>query len=372
MLPMKFLLIHASLGWGHQRAAMAIQEELASRGITAEVVDLLDHLPAPLRRFYPWAYSFMVTRTRWLWRWFYNWNDRARSLYSPANSPTQSWQFNRLRSFIEEGGYTHVVSTHFTAAALLTDWRKQRGWKQSIFSIVTDYVSHRCWKREGFDHYFVATEEVAAQMKAARIDGQRISVTGIPISAMFSAPLTREECRKTWNCAEDETVVLVLSSGLSPARTRAMVQDLREVPGQIRYLVSAGKDPARERFVADCCRGDGRFTVFGFSTRIAEMMKAADLLVSKPGGLTTSEAMASGLPQILFSPIPGQEEANADYVTRRGAGLRIEARRGAFRKALLSVFGNPSKLAEMARRARELGRPEAARRIVERLTVPGM
>ncbi|HSP05797.1 MAG TPA: glycosyltransferase [Acidobacteriota bacterium] len=362
---MKVLLIHASLGWGHKRAAMAVQEELAARGIAAEVVDMLDYLPGPLPRFYPWAYSFMVTRARWLWRWFYEWNDHSRSPYAPANSVTQRWQFNRLRSLIEQGGFSHIVSTHFTAAALLTDWRKQRSWNTRIFSIVTDYTSHRCWKREGLDHYFVATDEVREQMKAAGLQGERITTTGIPISTMFRAPLSREECRRTWNAGDGETLILVLSSGLNMAKTRAMIRDLREAPGRIRYLVSAGADTARERQVRDLCRGDDRFTVFGFSNRIAEMMKAADLLISKPGGLTTSEAMASGLPQILFSPIPGQEEANADYVSRQGAGLCIEARPGAFRDALASVSHDPSTLTCMARRARELGRPDAASRIVD-------
>lgn len=365
---MKFLLIHASLGWGHKRAAMAVHEELKSRGVAAEVIDMLDYLPAPLPRFYPWAYSFMVTRARWLWRWFYNWNDHAKAPYAPAKSLTQSWQFNKLRAFIEAGDFTHMVSTHFTAAALLTDWRRQRGWKQSIYSVVTDYISHRCWKREGFDHYFVATSEVGDQMKSAGIDSGRITTTGIPISAMFSAPLSREACRRTWNCADDETLVLVLSSGLNTAKTQALMRDLRDVPGRMRYLVSAGKDEPREQLIRGCCAGDDRFEVFGFSTRIAEMMKAADILVSKPGGLTTSEAMASGLPQILFSPIPGQEEANADYVTRQGAGFCIEARPGAFREALSSALANPATLPEMARRSRKLGRPDAASKIVDVLT----
>lgn len=362
---MKFLLVHASLGWGHKRAALAIQEELQSRDVPTEVIDMLDYLPAPFPKFYPWAYSFMITRARWLWRLFYTMNDHTRSDYTPASSRTQSWQFNRLRSYIEERDYTHIVSTHFTAAALFTDWRRQRGWKQSVFSVVTDYISHRCWKRDGLDHYFVATDEVNNQMQAYGISKDRITTTGIPVSILFSAPLSREECRRSWGCKNGEILALVLSSGLNESKTRTMIDDLRKVDGNVRYLVSAGKDAPREQLVRDYCKGDDRFTVFGFSPRIAEMMKAADVLISKPGGLTTSEAMASGLPQILFSPIPGQEEANADYVTRQGAGLCIDAQRGAFQNALSSVLKDPATLPGMAERARCLGRPAAARQIAD-------
>ena len=160
----------------------------------------------------------------------------------------------------------------------------------------------------------------------------KITVTGIPISqCLFSESFRAIECRKEWNIDDDEKLILVLSSGLSPQKTRAMIQDLREVPGKIRFLVSAGKDAPREQQVQEFCQGDNRFSIFGFSPRIAEMMCAADILISKPGGLQFLKHFLSGLPQILFSPIPGQEEANAQYVVRHGAGACIEAKRGEFK-----------------------------------------
>jgi processive 1,2-diacylglycerol beta-glucosyltransferase len=177
-------------------------------------------------------------------------------------------------------------------------------------------------------------------------------------------PMPRDECRKDLKIADDEKLVLVLSSGLNPHKTRAMIRDLREVPGKIRFLVSAGKDAPREQHVRQFCENDPRFTVFGFSPKIAEMMRAADILISKPGGLTVSEAISLGLPQILFSPIPGQEEANAEYVVKHSAGACIKAKRGEFKKALRS-FLEPGTLDATKSAARKLGKPAASAEIVD-------
>jgi processive 1,2-diacylglycerol beta-glucosyltransferase len=362
---MKVLLIHATIGWGHKRAALALAEAFQQRGIETDTRDLLEFVPWPLSQLYPDAYSFLVSRCRPLWRLFYELNDRPKSPYAPATDWTQRWQFSKLLSFLNANHYDCIVSTHFTPSALLLDWRKKFSWNQKIYSVVTDFISHRCWKRDGLDHYFVATPEVRNQLVDCGFSADKISISGIPISQSFSQLPSREACRKEWNIDEHDKLVLVLSSGLNPRKTRAMIKDLREVPGKIRYLVSAGKDAPREQHVKDYCKGDDRFSVFGFSPRIAEMMFAADVLVSKPGGLTVSEALSFGLPQILFSPIPGQEEANAQYVVQNGAGLCIEAKRGEFKHSLSSLLENTTKLDAAKTAALNLAKPRAAAEIVD-------
>jgi processive 1,2-diacylglycerol beta-glucosyltransferase len=361
---MKVLLLYASLGAGHKRAAQAIQEVLQQNSISAESRDLLDFLPGPMGPFYSWSYTFMVDRARWLWSAFYRWMDHPSRPYEPARSITQRWQFPKLLRYLQEEKYTHVIATHFTPAALLTDWRKDSEVSSKVYSMVTDYIAHRCWKRDGLDHYFVAREEVALQLGDAGIPLSKITACGIPVSPAFSEPLSREEARTRWECKMDESVLLVLTSGLKLAKAEELLADLKEVKGNVRFLVSAGKDPAREQKLKDFCSDDPRFTIFGFSPKIPEMMRAADLLISKPGGLTVSEALAVGLPQILFSPIPGQEEANAEFSEKNGAALCIEAGRGNFREAVNTLLADPKRLHEMSSSALRIAKPHAAKQIV--------
>jgi processive 1,2-diacylglycerol beta-glucosyltransferase len=362
---MRVLLLHASFGWGHKRAALALQEVLTERGIESECLDLLDFLPRPLSLFYSSSYHYMVTRGPWLWRLFYQWNDRPRTPYSPASSPWQKWQFEKLREYVNHNKFSHIICTHFTTSALMLDWREKYGWDRKIYSVVTDYTSHRCWKRCGLDHYFVATQEVANQLIDTGISPSCVTVSGIPISPRFVSQTSREECRENWCKSAEERLVLVLSSGLDRTKTRWLIHDLRQLTGNYRFLVSAGKHAPREQLVQDFTERDPRFTIFGFSPQISEMMKAADVLVSKPGGLTVSEALAVGLPEVLFSPIPGQEEANADFLVREGAAVCIKAQKGEFKKALENLFVQNDRLLQMSEMAKKLGKPDAARSIID-------
>jgi len=158
--PTKVLLIYASFGSGHRRAAEALQEVLQERGIPSELQDLVPFLPGPLKSLYPWSYNFLTNRWRWGWKTLYNRVDRPSKPYAPARAQLQRWQFGRLKRYLQDQQFTHIFSTHFTPSALLTDWRDSKEIDAKIYSVVTDHTAHRCWKRTGLDHYFVANEEI--------------------------------------------------------------------------------------------------------------------------------------------------------------------------------------------------------------------
>jgi len=362
---MKFLVIHASLGAGHKRAAQALHEVLQNRGILADIRDLLDFLPGPMGPFYSKSYQFMIQDARWLWHFVYESANFPKSDYAPARSWTQKWQFERLKKFLREQKFTHILSTHFTPSALLTDWREASQLNAEVYSVVTDYIAHRMWKRTGLDGYFVPTEEVASQLLLGGIAPDKIAITGIPISAAFSSDLNRADARSTWSPNPDDSIVLILCSALNLSKTMRLLEEVSQVSGKCRFLVSTGHDQEKELKVRNRFAGDPRFTIFGFSNRIAEMMKASDLLISKPGGLIVSEALAIGLPQILFSPIPGQEEANAEYAVHHGAAVCIKEEPGAFTRILTELLGNSERLQSMTAAAQKIGKPRAAANIID-------
>jgi len=362
----RVLLIHASLGAGHRRAAQALLEVLQNQGVESELQDLLTFLPGPLSSFYPRAYNFMIQDARGLWKAFYTMMDRPSSPYAPAKSAFERWQFTKLKQYLRSRQFTQIVSTHFTPSALLTDWKADSQLNAKIFSVVTDHIAHRCWKRAGLDHYFVTTDEVATQLTASGIPKDKITVSGIPVSMAFSAPQDKNGARAAWSCEPDDPVLLVLCSGISLKTTIPLLNELKGVRPQLRLLVSTGNDAAKEERIRSLFP-EKNFTIFGFSTKIAEMMQASDFILTKPGGLIVSEALAMGLPQLLFSPIPGQEEANADYAVRHGAAILIQEKPGAFAEAITTLMNDPQKLKGMADSARALGRPDAAIVIVNRV-----
>ncbi|HET6266151.1 MAG TPA: glycosyltransferase [Acidobacteriota bacterium] len=362
---MKVLLCHASLGWGHKRAAQAVEEVLKERKIPSVTHDLLDFLIKPMGPFYSHSYTFMITRSRWMWRLIHDRTDRADRTYNPATANWQRWQFRPWLRELQKEKFTHIFSTHFTTSALLAQWKKKYGWTTRISSIITDYSAHRYWKRPGLDHYFAPTEEVTEQLLSGGISAGTIVASGIPIGSAFLNPVSREDVRREWACPLDASLILVLCSGLNFRKTRVLIEDLLKVKGEVHFLVSAGKHSPNEEFVNAMVQGDPRFTVFGFSSRIAEMMKSSDLIVTKPGGLVVSESLAAGLPQILMSPIPGQEEANAALLVKRGAAVSTATKQGAFLQSIEHLLADRARLASMAAVAKSMGKPDAARTVVD-------
>src|SRR3990172_5230707 len=261
---MKILLLYASLGAGHKRAAQALQEVLRERGIEHENRDLLAFLPVPMPWFYDRSYNFMMRKSRRLWRLVYQLLDRPKWPYRPARAVLQKWQFTALRKYHQDAKFSHIVSTHFTPSALLTDWRSQNHIHTKIFSVITDYSAHRCWKRDGLDHYFLPTEKVAAQLEAAGIQEQKITVSGIPISLAFSALMTRDESRSHWNCKPQDKVVLILCSALTLAKTIRVLEEVKTMDGDWHFLISTGPDPGKEERVKSIFSADSRFTIVGF------------------------------------------------------------------------------------------------------------
>jgi processive 1,2-diacylglycerol beta-glucosyltransferase len=317
--------------------------------------------------FYSAAYVYMITSSRRLWRLTYNLVNAPKGPYRPARAITQKWQFKRLKRFIQQSEFTHVISTHFTPSALLTDWRQQRELRCEIFSIVTDHEAHRCWKRTGMNHYFVASPRVASELQTIGVPEKDITISGIPVAKAFGSQLTREESRRIWNVPDLARVVLILCSAVTTQKSLQMLREFATVGGdEIRFLVIAGSDAQKEKQLREAFSADPRFTILGFTKEIYQLMKAADLIVTKPGGLIVSEAFATGLPQILLEPIPGQEEANADYAVSEGAALCcITHRKGVYREALQQIFSEPLKLAQMAEAARRVAKPHSAAKVVE-------
>jgi processive 1,2-diacylglycerol beta-glucosyltransferase len=362
---LKVLIIHASFGAGHKRAAQALLEAFRIKQVDAEVRDLLEFMPRSMANFYSSAYDFMITSGRLLWRLTYNLVNAPKGPYRPARAATQRWQFTRLKNFLKTSDFTHVIATHFTPAALLTDWRMMEFINCKIFSVITDHEAHRWWKRTGLDHYFVASRTVSSQMQTLGIPERDITVSGIPISPSFSSALTREQARAAWNLPQQSKVILVLCSALTFKKCIEMLCEFADTNIPSHFLVSAGFDTAKEKKLRDYFAADSRFMIFGITDRIADMMKASDLIVTKPGGLIVSESLAAGLPPILLEPIPGQEEANAKYAVEHGAACCLDHKPGVYKEALYDIISNPERLEQMSAAAASAGKPNAALEIVE-------
>ncbi len=226
-----------------------------------------------------------------------------------------------------------------------------------VVSIVTDFEAHALWMDACVDLYCVAAEETKARLVARGATAANAVATGIPIAAKFSSKPDPRAVRKQYGLRDDQPVLLVLGGGFGMGPVAEILAELDKVPGQFQTVAVTGRNEQLRRKLATQTRKHPTH-VLGYSTNMHELMAVADLIITKPGGLTTSEALALGKPLFILNPIPGQEAANSDFLLERGAAAKVNRVEDLpFR--IEKLLGS-KKLAEMAKAAKLLGRPQAA------------
>lgn len=351
------LIVSASTGTGHLRAAEAVREAAAADGTHAEHVDLLDLAPAWVRSVYGTGYEAVAARAPRVWKGIYRLTDgRAadRARWAPLAWRILFREFHRL---LTARPWDACVCTHFLPAQLAAD----RPGLPPMSLVMTDLTVHRCWVQPRVRRYFAGVESAAAELRR-RLPGAWVEASGIPVSAAIASAPARVEARAALGVAEGP-LLLVTGGGLGIGVEEAADAALAGAPAGVRVAVVCGRNErARER-LSIRAQAEPRLRVLGYVRNVEAWLAAADVVAGKAGGLFTSEALAVGRPLVLTRPIPGAEEGNTRVLLAEGAAL---AGRGAaeMTRAFGRIFTEPGLLDGLATNARRLGRPDAARAVV--------
>jgi processive 1,2-diacylglycerol beta-glucosyltransferase len=373
----RFLIVSASIGGGHVAAGRAIEAAFGERGIAVDHVDLLDYTTVPFRRLYRQAYFDLVRTAPDFVDWLGKRLDKSASAQKSRQEIVRA-RFVRLISLylprlIRRYQPDVIIHTHFLAPEVLStrlspDLLRRKGKKPDIKQVVviTDYFLHRLWLQPTISHYFVGSDEVAVQLQAYAVPAERISITGIPIDLRFCALEPKLRAREALGYASDRDVLLLMASGLGAERLRDLLKQVQQLRWPATVAIICGRSPELLSVAADAINGyEGllSFELIGFSDNIPRYMAAADLLIGKPGGLTTSEALAAGLPFAVVQPYPLQEEANTTYLLENGVGFRIEPL-SVFQLKVKRFLADDARRQQMQQAAKALAKPDAARSIV--------
>ena len=362
----RLLLLSVSAGAGHVRAAQAIEAAALARGdIDVMHLDLLTLVPTWFRKAYGEWYLDLVERHPNLWAHLYQRTDRT---------PADAWE-HKLRRAVErvstrelgtalrEAKPDAVICTHFLPAELLSRATLRGKPMPPVWVQVTDFDLHRLWVQPGVAGYCVASDEIAFRLREA-LPNMRVQVTGIPIMPAFANSPPRDACRAELGLHPRRTTAMVMTGGAGLASGAAMALRLLAVPGDLQVVAIAGRNvPLLASYEALAKQHPGRLVPLGFTKTIERVMAASDLCITKPGGLSTSECLAMGLPMLLISPIPGQEERNAQYLLEQGAAwLAMDELALAWR--MQQLLAEPQILVRLRERALALGRPQAAAQVL--------
>ena len=369
----KVLILSASAGTGHVRAAEALEKVFRRQPGVGEVrnIDALRFTNKLFRDFYSKLYIHLVQRAPTVLGIVYNstdepWKtDRMRLMLDRLNT-------GPLERFIAKFQPDITVCTHFLTAEIISYLLSKGKLNARLSIVVTDLDVHAMWLCRTFHRYFVALEESKVHLEVLGLPGDHITVSGIPIDPAFADIRDRDELRRNAGFDTDRPLFLISGGAMGVSPAVGVLDALARLRHPAQAVVICGKNAEmlaemeKHASAVESANPGLTIRVLGYTDEMHKWMQMADLFIGKPGGLTTAECLASGLPMMIVAPIPGQEERNSDHLLEKGIALKCNE----FTTLAYKIDGlldHPELLATMREKARWYARPHAAATIVDTL-----
>lgn len=369
----KVLLLSASAGAGHVRAAQAIEKAFKQTGNGERDVqhfDVLNYTNKVFRHLYSRAYIDLVNNLPEVPGWVYDkldkpWKNERRRL---ALDKLNTRPFVKL---LRQYQPDLIVCTHFLPAEIVSWLKAKERLTSRQVIVVTDFDVHAMWLVHHYERYFVAIDEARVYLEALGIPAQKITVSGIPIDPVFALKKNKQEMRAKHGLAPDRPTILLSAGGEGVGSVDALISALLPLQHRVQVVAICGRNEGlkkRLKRMAARLKPDSAVLLkpFGYTLEMDELMTAADLVMGKPGGLTTSEALAKGLVFVIVNPIPGQEERNSDHLLEAAVAIRCNNLPTLSYK-LDRLLADPARFNTMHANAKRMGRPNAAKEIVNQL-----
>jgi len=362
----KVLILTIPHGAAHERVAQALRVALLKLRpeLTVEITNALAHCARWFRAYYD---SYEIPLKYWpgLWGWI-------ESKQHSHTSTGPAWLYRRgargLFRFIEESDPDILIATEVGTCEWAAMYKRQRHPGLFLVGASAGVDIDRPWAQPEVDLYPVMPGDLAAQLETAGVPVGKILACGTPIDPAFGSAQNRAEVRTRLGI-EDSPLILVMFGGGGHGRPRHIVEELRRLTQPFQAVFIAGRNRRREEEVRRLTGGNPRFRVLGWVENMHEWLAAADLLISKPGGMTVVEAINSGVPLLAFDPFPGAERRACELIQEWQVGKWIRHPR-ALLPVVSRLLENPQELERLRANARALARPhaagDAARAILER------
>lgn len=362
----KVLIISASVGAGHDQAGYALKTEIQRRysKVQTEFVDFMDN-KYTFNNLLKEVYLEMLECAPGLYNFMYQIAARSGNSASNAKYVLFKTMQHHMQELFTQYQPELVIVTHPFPCGAAASIRRNGGCAIPLVAVVTDFSFHGMWFFHEVDEYFVATEDLYQAFVDRGMSYSRVHITGIPVKQEFGQNRDVTMVRSQWGLSSDKPLVLLMGGGLGLGSIEEALVSLDKLDQQIQVVAVAGKNNSLfNSLVNIASQMHQSIKVVGFVDNIPELMAISDVLITKPGGLTISEAMAVGLPMVFYKSLPGQEEENSRYMTSCRIALKASSP-NVLVKTLSRLLSHPQELHTLKERSRQLGRPHSAEHIVD-------
>lgn len=364
---MRILFLTASIGTGHNKAIESvanalniISKERNKEDVEYKIVDVYNYINVALGKFVSRSYERIVNIMPNVYGYFYALGEDSTTLKEFLHHIGVS----KVKKLIEDYDPDIIVSSHESPSGMVANLKQEYGLKKELVGIVTDFRAHPFWVYKEIDKYMVPNQFTKSYLIKEGISPEKIYITGIPVDLRFAESYDKSELRQKFNLDPDRFTILLMGSWLDIG-IDTLFEFLNETSLSIQVIAVSGKNKnLQEKLEKIKDKAKIPVTVFGFINNVYEVMHSSDIIITKPGGLISSETLAAGLPMIIVNPIPGQEEFNALYLTTEGAAIRVN-RLAEVPTVIELLLNSPERISEMALNAKRIGRPRASFEIAE-------
>lgn len=356
------MILSAAVGAGHLRAAEALVSAFNGRNISAQHVEVLRYTNPVFKKLYSDLYIELVNKQPNILGWIYNALDR------PWEHQKRRLALSRLNTvplvkFLKSQNPEFIICTHFLPAEILAYLKRKKVINVPLGVVITDFDAHALWLYREVDWYFAACEETKVYLIEMGIPEKAIFVTGIPIDPVFSKAKSKKDERLYFGLDTEKPTILISLGGFGVGPVESVVKILQKVQHPVQLIVVCGKNTALEGRLQSLSGSGHPLKVIGFTKEMDRLMAASDILVGKAGGLTCSEALASGLIMSIVYPTPGQEERNSDHLLEEGAAIRCN-NLPALAYKVDKLLDDKDRMRKMKEAVKRLARPDSSSRIV--------
>lgn len=320
---MKALILSCNTGQGHNAAGKAILENLTQRGIVCEMADALAFAGEKVSKVTSDTYVKIATASPSVFHFLYKAGDKIssdkhKSIIYLANSRYADPMYR----YITENGFDTVITPHLFPAETLTYLKRKRGLSANTFAVATDYTCIPFWEETNLDYYFIPHRDLIKEFAEKGIPEEKLIPTGIPVSKCFREKTEQSQAKRQLGCREEERLLLVMTGSMGFGNVKALTASLlQKFPEHVKIVVLGGNNEKLKQGLRSSFAASGRVQVLDFTDRVSLYMDACDLLFTKPGGLTSTEAAVKNVPFLHTAPIPGCETVNAAFFEKRGLSL---------------------------------------------------
>jgi processive 1,2-diacylglycerol beta-glucosyltransferase len=342
---MKVLILSISTGQGHHATGQAIEAEFQNMGVICKTLDAYEYIEPILSELVSKGYLLSTAYAKRLSSKVYDIvvkKNKPVNKYSVPKITNTVWARD-LRHYIDEYEPDVIICTHVLSATLVNIMKEKNWIKALTVGIVTDFTVHPLWEEcRLIDYYVTPSELLEFQIARKGLEPGKMLPLGIPIKPKFSDRMDRMEARKLLGLDLYKRTILLMSGSMGYGKIDESIEKLDSLDIDFQVIVVCGNNKRMYQKVSEL-QTRKRFDIYGYVDNVDIMMDAADCIITKPGGITSSEAMAKGLPMIMINPIPGHEMRNAEFMLNNGLAL-YATKSFPLNEAVFSLFKHPDRI----------------------------